>query len=198
MLTGSRARAREPVNNELPSEDVQIMTEPMNRQTTSSPDVLVQEWFRRARQNQRIHYQCADYYARRSMLLGVPAVVISTTVGSAVFASIEHEASGLIKIALGLLSIVAAVLAGLQTLLSYSERAERHRVTSAKYSSVRRQLELLAAVTDLTTSAAAAKLASVQQALDACADGAPQVPQHVANRVKKELDNPRNISGKQS
>src|SRR2546423_1498623 len=127
------------------------MTETSNRDTAPSAEVLVQEWFRRARQNQRTHYQFADHFARKTKLLGVPAIVISAVVGSAVFASVEHEASGAVKIALGLLSILAAVLASLQTFLSYPERAERHRVTSASCASVRRQLELLAATSDFSS-----------------------------------------------
>ena len=159
---------------------------------------LVEEWWRRARQNQRIHYQCADHFARRNRYLGIPAIVISTAVGSAVFASIEHEASGTVKIALGLLSILAAVLASLQTFLSYSERAERHRVTSARYASVRRQLELLAATVDLSSPEVSNRLSTVQQSLDSCAEGAPHVPQQLKGKVVKNLDNTRNIAGIQA
>ncbi len=174
------------------------MNEPTNSQATASPSVLVQEWFRRARRNQRLHYQCADHFARRNRLLGIPAIVISSLVGSAVFASVEHEASGEMKIALGLLSIFAAVLASLQTFLSYSERAERHRITSARYASVRRQLELLAAVSDPSSPEIAIRLSAVQQALDSCAEAAPQVPQTIDAQVKREFDESRTVSGKQS
>ena len=169
--------------------------EPLNLSVNAH--TLVQEWFRRARQNQRIHYQCADHFASRNKYLGIPAIVISTAVGSAVFASIEHEASGTTKLALGLFSILAAVLASLQTFLSYSERAERHRVTSARYASVRRELELLAALADLSSPDMTNRLAAIQQSLDACAEGAPHVPQRLSGQVVKELDNTRNVAGKQ-
>ena len=169
-----------------------------NPPSSASPPVLVQEWFRRSRQNQRLHYRCADYFSKRNRWLGIPAIVISTLVGSAVFASVEHEASGTLKIALGMLSIVAAVLASLQTFLSYSERAERHRITSARYASVGRQLELLAATDELSSSDSKARLSSVLQALDSCAEAAPHVPQSIEAAIKKELDGPRSIAGKQS
>ena len=121
------------------------MNDQNTRDTTASASNLIQEWFRRARQNQRIHYRCTDYFSKKSKQLGIPTIAISVFVGSAVFASIEHETSGAVKIGLGLLSVLAAVLAGLQTFLSYAERAEKHRTTSAAYASVRRELELMAA-----------------------------------------------------
>ena len=163
----------------------------------ASAQTLVQEWFRRARQNQRIHYQCADHFDKKNRWLGIPAIFISTLVGSAVFATVEHEASGLMKIALGLFSILAAVLASLQTFLAYPERAERHRITSARYASVRRELELLAATSDINSSEFQNRLAAVRQSLDACAEGAPHVPQRIEGRVVKLLDSIRNVTGKQ-
>lgn len=166
-------------------------------QKNQSTDILVQEWFRRARRNQRIHYQCAEHFNKKNKLLGIPAIVISTLVGSAVFASIEHEASGAMKIVLGLLSIGAAVLASLQTFLSYSERAERHRITSARYASVRRQLELLAGNEYLPSSEIDNRLVAVQQALDSCAESAPHVPQAIEHRVTHEFDDTRKVTGKQ-
>jgi len=174
------------------------MDEPSNNFTVNTTEILIQEWFRRARKNQRIHYQCADHFSRKTKLLGVPTIVISTAVGSAVFASIEHESSGAVKVALGLLSILAAVLASLQTFLSYPERAEKHRITSAKYASVRRQLELMAADVNRSQEETITQLAGIQKELDACAASAPHVPQHIEEHVKTEIDETRRVSGKQS
>ena len=45
--------------------------------------------------------------------------------------------------AVGLASVLAAVLASLQTFLGYSERAEKHRVAGAKYGAIGRELEVM-------------------------------------------------------
>ena len=71
---------------------------------------ILEEWFRRVRQNQHIHYKCADYYSNLNQLLGIPSIILATIVGTAVFSSIENDASGWIKIIVGLASISAAVL----------------------------------------------------------------------------------------
>lgn len=122
--------------------------------------------------------------------------MLSTVVGSAVFASIQRETSNELKLLLGLLSILAAALAGLQTFLGYSERAERHRVASARYASVRRQLEVIAATSSFSEHELTAKLGAIQQELDSCAEGAPHVPKSIELRVKEEIE-PRRIEGKE-
>jgi hypothetical protein len=50
-------------------------------------------------------------------LLGIPTIILSAGVGTAVFASLNKQAMGnSIKLVFGLISIMAAVLASLQTL----------------------------------------------------------------------------------
>src|SRR6185369_2622736 len=94
---------------------------------------------------QRAHYLSADHFGRRKYWLGIPAVVLSTLVGTAVFASLQKQPEFWLQIAIGLASVLAAVLAGLQTFLGYTERAEKHRIAGAKYGALGRELEILRA-----------------------------------------------------
>jgi hypothetical protein len=64
---------------------------------------------------------------------GIPAVVLSTVVSTSVFASLLKQPDPWLQITLGFASVAAALLASLQTFLSYSERAEKHRIAGAKY-----------------------------------------------------------------
>src|SRR5260370_1336043 len=56
-------------------------------------EVLVTDWFRRVRESQRVHYECGTYFSQRRYFLGIPAIVLSTAVGTAVFASLESAAA---------------------------------------------------------------------------------------------------------
>src|SRR5258706_261970 len=109
----------------------------------SDAETLLADWFRRARESQFIHYECGAWFGRLNLLLGIPAIVLSTAVGTAVFASIETSVTGPQRIAVGLISILAAILASLQTFLGFSERADKHRTAGSEYGGVRRGLELL-------------------------------------------------------
>lgn len=149
--------------------------------------LLVKDWFRRAREAQQLHYACANYFNNLHYWLGIPTVVLAAFVGTAVFVSLEQDAGGTSKIVVGMISILAAVLASLQTFLGFSERAEKHRLTAASYASVRRSLELLQTFwsddgVELTT-----KLHQVKIEMDSLAKSALDVPKKLNQRVRKAL-----------
>ena len=113
---------------------------------------VIQKWYDRVSATQYAHYSSSRYYSSRNLWLGIPAVVLSTVVGTTIFASIKAEqVDAWIQIAVGLASVLAAVLTGLQTLLGYSTLAEKHRLAGAKYGVIGRELEyLLAAPSNIT------------------------------------------------
>jgi hypothetical protein len=92
-----------------------------------------------------------------------------------------------IKVALGLVSIAAAVLASLQTFLSFAERANRHRITGAKYGAIRRALEKLKTVPPNDQDALRRELDAIQNAMDDLAENAPSVPSRLKQRIDEEL-----------
>lgn len=97
----------------------------------------------RAHRRARAHYLAAKRCQRRHMALGVPVVVFSTIVGSAIFASISERPELQWQIAVGLLSITSAVLASLQTFFRFAEAAAKHRESAAGYSLLYRELRML-------------------------------------------------------
>jgi conflict system pore-forming effector with SLATT domain len=102
---------------------------------------LIPEWYRRVAVTQYAHYLSADHFGARKYWLGVPAVLLSTLVGTSVFATIERQPELWLQIAVGLSSVAAALLASLQTFMGYTERAEKHRMAGARYGALGRELE---------------------------------------------------------
>jgi hypothetical protein len=149
--------------------------------------VLWNDWFRRTRESQTLHYRCANHFSRLHLLLGIPTIVLSAVVGTAVFASLEREASGDLRIAVGMLSVLAAVLGGLQTFLGYAERSNRHRATGAGYSAMRRRLELLKTFSAADQAAIASALGDIAKRLDELAESAPEVPKWLRTRSDAAL-----------
>lgn len=103
-------------------------------------DVL-SEWYRRVAVTQAAHYYSADRFGSRKYFLGVPTVVLTSLVGTSVFATIQAQPDLWIQILVGLSSVAAALLAGMQTFLGDAERAEKHRIAGAKYGALGRELE---------------------------------------------------------
>jgi hypothetical protein len=163
------------------------MTTPTFRYTPpSTSDELVLAWLHRARESQWAHYEMANMLARRSHLLGVPVIVITSFVGTSVFASIASQAISVeAKIIVGALSVIAAVLSSLQTFFKFSERAERHKSFAARFSSVRRELEVLHA--SKGGSERAEYVTVLREKLDRLAEEAPSIPNAVLEKVQSNL-----------
>lgn len=155
---------------------------------TSEVDLLATDWFRRARESQKAHYACANNFSLWNLWLGVPAIVLSTIVGTAVFASLDAEKlPGWGVIAIGCTSIAAAVLTSLQTFLGYAERADRHRVAGAEYGAIRRSLELLKTKPPENEEDLMGALSSIKETLDLLAKETPEVPAKIREKTDHEL-----------
>jgi conflict system pore-forming effector with SLATT domain len=103
-------------------------------------------WQGRVNESRAVHYETAKQYERRDLLLGVPVVMLTTLVGTSVFAALGQSVHLWAQIAVGLCSVVAAVLAGLQTFLRFAERAEKHRMVAVRYGALNRKIEALLAL----------------------------------------------------
>jgi hypothetical protein len=137
-------------NNGRNLKDLGVVTD-RDRDPSSTPDPLCELVRLVDRQRVRAHRIArAQYLAAmhdRSMhhRLGIPAVTLSAVAGATIFASVGSDLNLFAVIGVGLISLLAAVLAALQTFLGYSERAEKHRVAATRYNDLKRRLDLLLA-----------------------------------------------------
>ncbi|SAK77918.1 hypothetical protein AWB81_03774 [Caballeronia arationis] len=136
---------------------------------------LLLKWIRRARESQASHYDMADRLHRRGRWLGIAVITITSLIGTSAFLSLVATAvSSFLRAVVGLTSIVAAVLAALQTFLRYEERAEQHRAAGARYGAVRRKLEAIHAGD--ADARDGHYLTSIREELDRLAEDVPNVP----------------------
>jgi hypothetical protein len=112
-----------------------------------SPKVrrLLMEWRDRADATSKTHYAMADRLSFQNKALGIPVVVLTTRVGTSVFATLQETVNTATRIVAGVAIALAAVLASLQTFLNLGERAERNRSAAENWSAIRREItEMLA------------------------------------------------------
>lgn len=115
---------------------------------------LLVEWRDRARVAQIGHYKTAVKLENRHRRIGLFVVVLNAVVGTAVFATLSEQANTVaVKVVVGLFSILAAVLAGVQTFERAGERAEVHRQFATRFSELQRAVELYQATGDKTEQA---------------------------------------------
>ena len=103
---------------------------------------LLEDWHFRTTRAQFGHQLQAEKTRSYHLVLGVPVVIFTTMVGTGAFAAINDTTSNFWKIAAGVISIMAAVLASVQTFLAFGERSDRHRTAATRYAGTRRSIEL--------------------------------------------------------
>lgn len=116
--------------------------------TTEESD-LARDWGRRAVAAQHAHYFLATRLRRRNLALGLPVVIFTAVVGTSVFATLaapENRFPLGFRVLLGTVSLLAAVLAAIQTFLRFAERSERHTQAGDWDAAIRCEIEELLAL----------------------------------------------------
>ena len=106
---------------------------------------LLSEWKKRIRKSQKAHYKDAERLKRHKLYLGIPTVILTSLVTAGVFTSIsetEYTASiDINPLLVGLISVIATILASLQTFLNYSENKEKHLNAARRLSSLKKEVQ---------------------------------------------------------
>jgi len=110
---------------------------------TPEVEALLRDWQRRSTVAEHAFYSKAERLRVWNYLLGIPVVIVTGVVGTAVFASLGKSTtvSGHAKLAIGAVTILAAVLAGIQTFTKLGEAAQQNGIAGDWYASIRRDLE---------------------------------------------------------
>ena len=175
---------RQPLNSNV--EPYAMSTPSSQYQPPQNERELVLAWIRRARESQMAHYEMANIFSARERWLGVPVILITTIIGTSVFASLSAQTvAPEAKIAVGMFSVVAAVLSSLQTFFKYSERSEKHRAAGARFGAVRRKLEAIYA--EISKSQEEHFVATLREELDRLAEESPHVPVAVFEKIQKNI-----------
>jgi hypothetical protein len=105
---------------------------------------LLAKWLSTAREYAHAHLMEAVALKKLHWRIGGPSVAISIIVGTSIFADMQGGAQSVaLKCLLSLLSVSAAVLAGIVTFYNYAERSTRHKIASEEYEDTARRLEIL-------------------------------------------------------
>jgi hypothetical protein len=153
------------------------------------PDELLRGWLLHAHKGRDRHDLAARRCDQRRYWLGIPATMASAIVGTSTFTALQASAEETVKLGVGALALLAAILVALQTFLDLGARAERHRVTGVRYKVMIRQLEQLG-IKVLQPQVDSAKLTELRQRLDALEEETPVVPMATYEAVEAMYGEP--------
>jgi hypothetical protein len=152
---------------------------------TPKVELLLQDWRRRVYAAQAAYYQEAERLRRRNYQLGIPVVIVSSMVGTAVFVDWGEVAA--YKWLVGSVSIVAAILASLQTFLKLGESATLHGSAADWFAAIRRDIEeTLALPLDLRGNPKD-RLDSIRHEMNKAGQKAPELSERLWIRVARRF-----------
>ena len=153
-----------------------------------SVQTLLSDWSYQACLNRIASAEKAKGYKRRHQLLGIPVVIFSSVVGSVAFSQIHAAPNDKVRFGAGALSIVSAVLAGLQTFLRYGELAEKYRAVGIGYEKVEKEIEEIIVLPIHLRGDVKERIDSLREQLNSLADGSPEIPDHRHQKAKTKIE----------
>ncbi|WP_432980484.1 SLATT domain-containing protein [Dactylosporangium sp. CA-233914] len=175
---------------------ISLSAEASNNSDWANFDVVIAAWYRRARESQMTHYLAANRSAHLSRWLGVPSVLLSAAAGTTLFASLQKDdTSSWMRLAAGLVAVVAAALTALQTFLNSDDRAAKHRTAAAAYGAIRREIEQHQVIRPQSREQATSILEGLRKRLDEIAGTAPDVPDRLWKTAQKEIQHTKRPEG---
>ena len=149
-------------------------------------EYVLKQWYRRIRESQFSH-NCAYFkYKKLYYSFGVPSVIFSVFIGTALFSAINISTAVEMKIMVGFISSISAILAGLQTFLKFTEKANGHKKSARRYGELRREIELLKT---RTSNADEITMDIIKSRIDDLSEDSFPIPKSCWNQVENKLKN---------
>ncbi|MDO9167955.1 MAG: SLATT domain-containing protein [Methylobacter sp.] len=145
---------------------------------------LLKSWRDELRIMMRTHYVLSTKIRLLNYVLGIPCIIIAMLIASYIFFTINQDVVLWVKMLFGLLTLLLAILASLQTFLKYSEQAENHRNASARYQALFNGIDQLLAIPPKDEAALGEWCDKLRERWDELNLEAP----NIANKFKQESE----------
>jgi hypothetical protein len=159
----------------------------MTATTERSSEHLLREWQSRAALALFAYNRAASRCRAWDTRLGGLIAVLSAIVGTSVFATLQNNLSVAAKITVGMVSVTAAVVAGVQAFATLSKRAYEYERAARIFGSLRRQIEEARWLLHDDSDAMAARVSELRLRLDDAARDSPNTPPRIWNRARREM-----------
>jgi hypothetical protein len=147
---------------------------------------LLSGWLIHSHKARDRHDLASRTYAKGQYALGIPALVVSTVVGTSLFSALASKEVPALWV--GLLSIAAAALTAVQTFMDFGGRSDKHRIAAVKYKGSIRTIEYLLMRLSTSANVTDEDLAALRSHLDTLEESAPVVMPRIYDTVEKRYE----------
>jgi hypothetical protein len=111
--------------------------------------------------------------------------MMTTIIGTTLFATLDSSGSTW-QIVAGIVAMLAAVLAGLQTFLEYSERSTEHKIAGVRFGDLQREAEVLYAFPPEAEDDLEKEIRELGEELSLASSASPTIPVRRYAKAKKD------------
>ncbi|MBT6096482.1 MAG: SLATT domain-containing protein [Rhodospirillaceae bacterium] len=162
---------------------------------------LLAHWRRNCLRSAIGNYDAASKYKQMNYRLGMPAIVLSTIVGTSVFAALSEEVNSatsfqvfggnisfqLIQVGVGVMSVLAAALGALQTFFKWGELSSKHQSAAAEYNAAKRYIDQLLARQEGGKGVKDSEINYVRQQMDTLSRDTPELPASIWKSARNQV-----------
>ena len=164
--------------------------------TSESPPVawnddlesVLENWRLRAWASQIAHYRVAERLRKHHRELGLPVVILTTAVGTSLFATLNQDTLPMaLRIVVGVISVGAAIVAGIQSFFGFAQRADQHVLAADWYAAIRRRIEQLQGLPRLARGDARECLDGVRKEMNHVGSQFPEIGEKTWQEVARKF-----------
>jgi hypothetical protein len=156
--------------------------------TRQKKEEMLKGWLRGLRILQKGNFNAATYYSKLGKRFGVPVVITTSIVSSAIFATLGTQCKE-IQIAAGFISILATILASLQTFLGYAERSSSHKEAAVGYGELRTEVQVLLTCDLMAVPNLDERIESIRKRWSALDKASPTLPTSIYETTARTIEN---------
>lgn len=120
--------------------------------------------------------------------IGLIVAILSAAVGTSVFASLGQSVSGLIKVIVGAVSLLAAVMSGIQVFAALPQRIEEYEKSARRFGVIRRQIEQTRlSLETVNAIELKAEMDRIRTSLDSAAEASPNAPRKIWEKTRRHV-----------
>ena len=150
---------------------------------TSAERRLLIEWERRCRRNIDTHAWAERSLDRLNVICAV--ISVGSLVALGVVAAGFNLTNGDTRYVVVVLSVAAALTSVLLVVRDYASKAAAHRTAARQYAALRREIEMIAMLADLSHQDVYERMEALQRRWDWTADLAPNASRRIRERADK-------------
>lgn len=164
---------------------------PNEKETSPNLQKLLLGLASQARASSIAHQAASSKMRKYKNILGIPIVILCTSVGTALLSFAGVPTPVWISVVLATACISASTLAALLIFLQYGELSESHKFAAANYFVIGRELELLqleySDPNAINEPHVLERLTETRYRLDNLYAESPRIPKSIWNQVKRQL-----------